>query len=174
LREARRNQEAFDVLAAGLERMPDSTELLYDHAMAAERIDQVAVMERSLRRLIDLRPDHAHAYNALGYTFADRSIRLDEARTLIQKALDLTPEDPHILDSMGWVLFRQKDYPRALEYLRKAYALRPEVEIAAHLGEVLWAMGRADEARTLWREARVREPDNSILRETLARLNVAL
>jgi predicted Zn-dependent protease len=72
------------------------------------------------------------------------------------------------------VLFRQKDYPRALEYLRKAYGLRPEVEIAAHLGEVLWAMGRTDEARTLWREARVREPDNSILRETLARLNVAL
>lgn len=174
LRDARRNQDAFDVLAAGLERMPDSTELLYDHAMAAERIDQLAVMERSLRRLIDLRPDHAHAYNALGYTFADRNIRLDEARTLIQKALDLAPEDPHILDSMGWVLFRQKDYPRALEYLRKAYGLRPEVEIAAHLGEVLWAMGRTDEARTLWREARVREPDNSILRETLARLNVAL
>ena len=174
LRDARRNQEAFDVLAAGLERMPDSTELLYDHAMAAERIDQLTVMERSLRRLIDLRPDHAHAYNALGYTFADRDIRLDEARTLIQKALDLAPEDPHILDSMGWVLFRQKDYPRALEYLRKAYGLRPEVEIAAHLGEVLWAMGRTDEARTLWREARVREPDNSILRETLARLNVAL
>jgi tetratricopeptide (TPR) repeat protein len=174
LREARRNQEAFDVLAAGLERMPDNTDLLYDHAMAAERIDRVAVMEQSLRRLIELRPDHAHAYNALGYTFADRNIRLDEARTLIERALALTPDDPHILDSMGWVLFRQKDYPRALEYLRKAYAQRPEVEIAAHLGEVLWAMGSTDEARTLWREARGREPDNSTLRETLARLNVAL
>lgn len=174
LREARRNQDAFDVLAAGLERMPDSTELLYDHAMAAERIDLVPVMERSLRRLIELRPDHAHAYNALGYTFADRNIRLDEAKTLIERAVNLMPDDPHILDSMGWVLFRQKDYPRALEYLRKAYELRPEVEIAAHLGEVLWAMGRVDEARTLWREASVREPDNSILRETLARLNVAL
>jgi tetratricopeptide (TPR) repeat protein len=174
LREARRNQEAFDVLAAGLERMPDNTDLLYDHAMAAERIDRVAVMEQSLRRLIELRPDHAHAYNALGYTFADRNIRLDEARTLIERALALTPDDPHILDSMGWVLFRQKDYPRALEYLRKAYAQRPEVEIAAHLGEVLWAMGSTDEARTLWREARGREPDNTTLRETLARLNVAL
>jgi tetratricopeptide (TPR) repeat protein len=174
LREARRNQEAFDVLAAGLERMPDNTDLLYDHAMAAERIDRVAVMEQSLRRLIELRPDHAHAYNALGYTFADRNVRLDEARTLIERALALTPDDPHILDSMGWVLFRQKDYPRALEYLRKAYAQRPEVEIAAHLGEVLWAMGSTDEARTLWREARGREPDNTTLRETLARLNVAL
>jgi tetratricopeptide (TPR) repeat protein len=174
LREARRNQEAFDVLASGLERMPDNTELLYDHAMAAERLDRLPVMETSLRRLIELRPDHAHAYNALGYTFADRNMRLDEARTLIERALSLAPDDAHILDSMGWVLFRQKDHPRALEYLRKAYALRPEVEIAAHLGEVLWATGRADEARALWREAQGREPDNTTLRETLARLNVAL
>lgn len=174
LREARRNQEAFDVLARGLERMPDNPELLYDHGMAAERLDRLPEMETSLRRLIQLRPDHAHAYNALGYTFADRSIRLDEARTLIERALQLSPDDAHILDSMGWVLFRQKDYPRALEYLRKAYDKRPEVEIAAHLGEVLWASGRQDEARTLWREARGREPDNTTLRETLVRLNVAL
>jgi tetratricopeptide (TPR) repeat protein len=174
LRDARRNQEAFDVLEKGLERLPDNPELLYDHAMAAERLDRLDTMEKSLRRLIALRPDHAHAYNALGYTFADRGIRLDEARTLIEKALQLTPDDAHILDSMGWVLFKQKDYPKALEYLRKAYAARPEVEIAAHLGEVLWAMGRADEARALWREARGREPENTTLRETLARLNVAL
>ncbi len=174
LREAKRNQDAFDVLDKGLERMPDQPDLLYDHAMAAERIDRLPVMEASLRRLIALRPDHAHAYNALGYTFADRNVRLDEARTLIEKALQLLPDDAHILDSMGWVLFRLKDYPRALEYLRKAYDKLPEAEIAAHLGEVLWAMGRRDEARALWREARGREPDNTTLRETLARLNVAL
>jgi tetratricopeptide (TPR) repeat protein len=174
LREARRNQEAFDVLAKGLERMPDNPELLYDHAMAAERIDKLALMEASLRRLIELRPDHAHAYNALGYTFADRNMRLDEARTLIEKAVQLAPDDAHILDSLGWVLFRQKEFPRALEVLRKAYAMRAEADIAAHLGEVLWAMGRTDEARALWREARGREPENTTLRETLARLNVAL
>ena len=174
LREARRNQEAFDVLDRGLERMPDSAELLYDHAMAAERIDRLEVMERSLRRLIELRPEHAHAYNALGYTFADRGVRLEEARALIEKALSLSPDDAHILDSLGWVQFRLKDYERALETLQRAYSMRPEAEIAAHLGEVLWAMGRADEARRLWREARGREPDNSTLRETLARLNVAL
>jgi tetratricopeptide (TPR) repeat protein len=174
LREAKRNQEAFEVLDRALERMPDQPDLLYDHAMAAERIDRLPVMETSLRRLIALRPEHAHAYNALGYTFADRNVRLDEARTLIEKALQIAPEDPHILDSMGWVLFRQKDLPRALEYLRKAYDKRPEVDIAAHLGEVLWAMGRRDEARTVWREASGREPDNTTLRETLARLNVAL
>lgn len=174
LREAKRNQDAFDVLDKGLERMPDQPDLLYDHAMAAERIDRLPVMEASLRRLIALRPEHAHAYNALGYTFADRNVRLEEARSLIEKALQLAPDDAHILDSMGWVLFRQKDYPRALEYLRQAYDKRPEVEIAAHLGEVLWAMDRRDEARALWREARGREPDNTTLRETLARLNVAL
>lgn len=174
LREARRNQDAFDVLAKGLERMPDNPELLYDHAMAAERIDRMSLMEASLRRLMELRPDHAHAYNALGYTFAERGIRLDEARTLIERALKLSPDDAHIMDSMGWVLFRQKDLAGAHEWLRKAYGLRPEVEIAAHLGEVLWAMGRADEARNLWREARGREPENTTLRETLARLNVAL
>jgi len=174
LREAKRNQESFDVLAQGLERYPGNPELLYDHAMAAERLDRVAVMESSLRTLIELRPDSAHAYNALGYTFADRSIRLDEARTLIEKALTLAPDDAHILDSMGWVLFRQKDYAGALAYLRKAYALRPEADIAAHLGEVLWALGNVEEAKKYWREARGKEPDNTTLRETLARLNVAL
>lgn len=174
LREARRNQEAFDVLDAGLQRMVDNPDLLYDHAMAAERIDRLDVMERSLRRLIALRPDHAHAYNALGYTFADRNIRLDEARTLIEKAVSLAPDDGHILDSMGWVLFRQREYDKALEWLRKAYALLQEAEIAAHLGEVLWTMGRTDEARALWREAQGREPANTTLRDTLTRLNVAL
>jgi len=174
LREARRYQDAFDVLADGLARMPDNPDLLYDHAMAAEKIDRLPVMETSLRRLIALRPDHAHAHNALGYTFADRNVRLDEARRLIERALQLAPDDAHILDSMGWVLFRQQDLPRALEYLRKAYSLRQDADIAAHLGEVLWALGRADEARALWREARGREPDNTTLRETLARLNVAL
>lgn len=174
LREARRHQDAFDVLARGLERMPDDPDLLYDHGMAAEKLDRLPVMETSLRRLIELRPDHAHAYNALGYTFADRNVRLDEAQRLIERALQLAPDDAHILDSMGWVLFRRKDFPRALDYLKRAYDLRPDVEIAAHLGEVLWAMGRTDEARTLWREARGREPDNTTLRETLARLNVAL
>jgi tetratricopeptide (TPR) repeat protein len=172
LREAKLNQDSFDVLAKGLARLPDNPELLYDHAMAAERLDRLQDMETSLRRVIALRPDHAHAYNALGYTFADRNIRLDEARELIARALELAPDDAHILDSMGWVLFRQKNYPLALEYLRKAYGLRPEAEIAVHLGEVLWATGNVDEARKVWREARGREPDNTTLRETLARLNV--
>ena len=131
-------------------------------------------METSLRRLIELRPDQPNAYNALGYTMADRGIRLDEARTLIEKALSIAPNDAHILDSMGWVLYRQKDNAGALRYLRQAYAILPEVDIAAHLGEVLWTEGKQDEARQVWREGRSREPNNTTLRETLVRLNVTL
>jgi tetratricopeptide (TPR) repeat protein len=174
LRDAGRTQESFDILGAALTKSPDNTDLLYDYAMAAERIDRLPVMETSLRRLIALRPDEPNAYTALGYTLADRGIRLDEARTLIEKALSIAPNDAHILDSMGWVLYRQKDNAAAVRYLRQAYAIRPEVDIAAHLGEVLWTEGKQDEARQLWREARTREPGNTTLRETLVRLNVTL
>lgn len=174
LREAGRHQEAYEVLTRGLQQNPDQPELLYDHAMAAEKLDRLADMEASMRRLIELRPDHAHAYNALGYTLADRGLRLDEARSLIEKALALAPDDAHIMDSMGWVLFRQKDLTGAQTYLRRAYAMRPEADIAAHLGEVLWVGGQREEARRVWREARQREPRNTTLQDTLKRLNVAL
>lgn len=174
LREANRATEAFEILDKALERLPNNLELLYDHAMAAERIDRLPVMETSLRKLIALKPDHAHAHNALGYSLAERGLRLVEAQALIERALQLLPDDAHILDSMGWVLFRRGDNERAAEFLRRAYDARPEAEIAAHLGEVLWKMGRSDEARRLWTEARGREPDNQTLKETLVRLNVAL
>ena len=174
LREAGRGPEAFELLGKALERLPENPELLYDHGMAAERIDRLDLMEASLRKLMALRPDYAHAYNALGYTFADRNIRLDEAEQLISKALSLRPDDPHIIDSMGWIRYRRGDLPGAIELLRKAWSLSPETEIGAHLGEVLWKAGRTDEARQLWRDAQKLEPDNAILRETLARLNVSL
>jgi len=173
LREAGRDVEAFDVLAQALERHPENPDLLYDHAMAAERVDRLDTMEKSLRKLIALRPDNAHAYNALGYTFAERNIRLDEAQALIEKALALAPDDAHIIDSMGWVLFRRGELPGAVEQLQKAYRLRPEAEIAAHLGEALWKSGRPDEARRVWREASAREPGNKVLSETLARFKIA-
>ena len=174
LRDARRNQESFDLLTRGLQEYPDQTDLLYDHAMAAERLDRVDDMEKSMRRLIELRPDHAHAYNALGYSLADRGLRLPEARSLIEKALALSPDDAHIMDSMGWVMFRQNDLEGALKFLRKAYAIRREADIGAHLGEVLWSTGQRDEARAIWRDVKAREPDNTTLQETLSRLNVAL
>ena len=174
LREAKRYTDAFDVLDKALETLPDNPDLLYDRAMAAEKVDRLQEMETSLRRLIELRPESAHAYNALGYSLADRNLRLDEARTLIEKAVQLAPNDAHILDSMGWVLYRQGQFEQAADFLQRAFKLRPEAEIAAHLGEVLWRLGRTAQARDLWREARGREPDNEILKETLARLNVAL
>ena len=173
LRDRKRPAEAFEVLEKALESLPDNPELLYDHAMAAERLDQVEVMERSLRRLIELRPDNAHAYNALGYSLADRGLRLEEAQTLIEKALKILPDDAHILDSLGWVLYRRGRSEEALVPLRRAFEMRPEAEVAAHLGEVLWKLGRTAEARNIWRDARSKEPENEILRETLARLNVS-
>lgn len=170
LREAGRDEEAFDVLAAALDRMPDNAELLYDHAMAAERIDRIGLMEASLRKLIELRPDYAHAYNALGYSLADRGLRLDEAQALIEKALELAPEDAQILDSMGWVLYRRGESQQAIEYLEKAWRLLPEAEIGAHLGEALWHAGRVDAARRVWQEAAASDPENRVLKETVARL----
>ena len=142
--------------------------------MAAERIDQIPVMEKSLRKLIELRPESAHAYNALGYTLADRNQRLPEALELIKKAIALMPDDPQIIDSLGWVYYRMGDMPNALKHLREAYAAKPDVEVAAHLGEVLWTSGARDEAMKVWREASGREPKNEVLRGTLARLNVSL
>jgi tetratricopeptide (TPR) repeat protein len=174
LREAGRPNDAFDLLDAALARSPDEPDLLYDHAMAAEKIDRLPTMESSLRKLIGLRPDHAHAYNALGYTFAERNIRLDEAQTLIEKALALAPGDPHIIDSMGWVLYRKGQLESALQWLRKAYDIRPEPDAAAHVGEVLWKLGRTADARAMWQAAHGLDPDNETLKETLARLNVAL
>ncbi|MCX8003481.1 MAG: tetratricopeptide repeat protein [Burkholderiaceae bacterium] len=172
LREAKRHAEALQVLTAALARYPDEPGLLYDTAMAAEKMNRLDLVETHLRRLIELKPDDAHAYNALGYTFADRNQRLPEARALIEKALSLAPNDAYILDSMGWVYFRLGDLPRAREYLERAFKLKPEAEVGAHLGEVLWMLGERDEARRVWRAAFQHDADNETLRETLARFNV--
>jgi tetratricopeptide (TPR) repeat protein len=163
LREAEAYQEAFVLLGKALERMPENPDLLYDQAMVAEKLDRLDVLERNLRALIRLKPDHAHAYNALGYTLADRNQRLDEARRLIEKALELAPDDPFILDSMGWVEYRMGRVQEGLNYLQRAYGLRPDPEIAAHLGEVLWVLGRQDEARKVWDSALSEHPDNKVL-----------
>ncbi len=174
LRVAEMDQEAFDLLSAAVEKEPENPDLLYDHAMAAERVDKIDVLEKSLRKVIELNPESAHAYNALGYTLADRNLRLKEARELIEKSLALAPDDAHILDSMGWVLYRQGDLEGAEKYLRKAYAAAPEAEVSAHLGEVLHVAGKREEARKFWAKAQELDPDNKILKSTLARLNISL
>ena len=174
LREVKRWRDAFEVLASANQRYPGDADLLYEQAMMAEKTDRIDEMEQLLRRVIELKPDSAHAHNALGYSLADRSRRLPEARELIKRALELAPNDPFITDSLGWVEYRLGNREEALRLLRQAYAARPDPEIGAHLGEVLWAMGQRDEARRIWRESRGREPDNEVLRETLARLRAEL
>jgi len=163
LRDANRNGDAFEVLDSALRAEPENVDLLYESALTAERIGRIDVMEGRLRKLIALKPDHAHAYNALGYSLADRNQRLDEAEALIRKGLALTPDDPFIIDSLGWTLFRRGNTGGALEQLQKAYGLRPDPEIAAHLGEVLWTLGRRDEAARIWRDAAKANPDSSVL-----------
>ncbi len=174
LRDTKRWRDAFDVLASATERFADDPDLLYEQAMMAEKIDRLGDMEKLLRQVIALKPDNAHAHNALGYSLADRQQRLPEARQLIQRALELAPGDPFITDSLGWVEFRLGNRDEALRLLKTAYGARPDPEIAAHFGEVLWAAGQRDEARRVWREGRVREPANDVLRETLSRLRVDL
>jgi Flp pilus assembly protein TadD len=174
LRDAKRWPDAHAVLVNANERFPSDIELLYEQAMTAEKLSRLDEMERTLRRVIELKPDHHHAYNALGYSLAERNQRLPEARELIARAVELAPNDPFIADSLGWVEFRLGNHAQALIHLQRAYASRPDTEIAAHLGEVLWTMGQRDEARRIWREGRSRDADNEVLRETLARLQVKL
>ena len=174
LRDVKRWADANTVLAQANQQFVDDPDLLYEQSMTAEKLNRVDDMEKLLRRVIALKPDHHHAYNALGYSLADRNLRLPEAKSLIQKALSLSPGEPFITDSMGWVEFRLGNRDEALRLLRSAYKSRPDPEIAAHLGEVLWAMGQKDEARRIWREGRQRDGANDVLRETLGRLRVDL
>ncbi|CAD5372126.1 conserved exported hypothetical protein [Rubrivivax sp. A210] len=174
LRDVKRWREAYDVLASASQRFIDDADLIYEQAMMAEKLEKLDDMERLLRRVIAIKPDNAHAHNALGYSLADRRQRLPEARELVQRALELAPGDPFITDSLGWVEFRLGNHAEAVRLLRSAYKARPDTEIAAHLGEVLWATGEREEARRVWREANSRDATNDVLRETLARLHVDL
>lgn len=172
LRDAGQVTEAMAVLDAGLKRHPNNTDLLYDQAMLAEKTNQLALMEKNLRKVIALAPKNQHAYNALGYSLADRNLRLPEAFALITKAHELAPEDPFIMDSLGWVHFRMGRLKEAEELLRSAFALRPDAEIAVHLGEVLWVKGQKEDAQKYWRDARDKDPQNDTLKNTLLRLQV--
>lgn len=172
LRDVRQWEEAYKVLGEGATRFPEDSDLLYDQAMLGERLKKFTEMEAQLRKVMEMAPDNPNAFNALGYSLADRGIRLDEARTLIKKALELRPGDAFITDSLGWLEFRAGNGAEALRVLNEAYQARPDPEIAAHLGEVLWSQGKQDEARQLWLEALKREPDNDTLKDTLTRFKI--
>lgn len=174
LRENKRWGEAQKVLSAANQRLPNDVELLYEQAMVEEKLNRLSEMERLLRKVIELKPDHHHAHNALGYSWADRNMRLPEAKALIQRALELAPADPFITDSLAWVEYRLGNRDEAVRLLRQAFKLRPDPEIGTHLAEVLWVTGQREEARRLFRESRKRDAQNEVLRETLARLKVEL
>lgn len=163
---------AYELLAEGLLRTPDDVDLLYDQAMVADKLGRPDEMERLLRRAMALRPESPHAYNALGYSLAERGVRLPEARELIQKALEFAPGDPYIFDSLGWVEFKLGNREAALRILDAAYKTKPHAEIAAHLGEVLWTLGQSRRAIAIWKEGLLLDADDETLRETLQRLKV--
>ena len=169
LRDANQHGEAFSLLGKALEGQPDQPELLYDFALTAEKLERFDLLETNLKKLIQVKPDHAHAYNALGYSLAERNLRLEEARKLIERALELSPDDSFILDSMGWVFYRMGDMPKAVELLNRAWRGRSDAEIGAHFGEVLWVSGQRAEAERVWKEASDAHPDNEILRKTIHR-----
>jgi tetratricopeptide (TPR) repeat protein len=166
LSKAKQNKEAFDLLDAAVKNLPNTPELVYDYALAAERLQKFDLMETELRKAIAFKPDFAAAYNALGYSFADRNVKVDEAITLIQKALELSPNDHYMLDSLGWAYYRKGNLDQAINYLQKAYSINPDPEIAAHLGEVLWHKGRHDQAKKIWTDALSLDPDNEVLLAT--------
>src|SRR3546814_79877 len=169
LRDADRLDEAVATLEAANQAQPDTVEIKYERAMLYERQARYDERETQLRQVIALDPDHAHAYNALGYTLADRNQRLPEALDLITQALELQPDDPFILDSMGWVKFRMGDKQAAVDYLSRAYAQRPEADIAAHLAEVLWAEGKRQQAEEMLHAGFKKDPKNQTLLDTAKR-----
>jgi len=163
LNQQKHYQAAYDVLTSALAEQPDSRELLYTRALIAERIGKLDVLESDLKKILAQYPDNAEALNALGYTLLGFPSRLTEAETYLQQALKLQPDEPVILDSYGWLLFKQGKAEKALEYLEQAYAKQKENEIAAHLAEVLWSLGRKDEARKLFDKAFKAAPEDEYL-----------
>lgn len=173
LRKQNQPQQAIDLYTGALEANPDDPDLLYARAMAAVGIDRVDLLERDLRQILLNDPDHVDALNALGYTLADRTDRFEEARRFIERALQLRPDEPAIMDSMGWVLYRLGELEAAEGYLRQALEQVFDAEIAAHLGEVLWELGRQDEARTVWRKALDEDPEHEYLLRVLGRYRIS-
>ncbi len=167
---AQRLDDAMTLYDQALQKEPENNELLYARALLAEKLGMIDILERDLRDILKREPDNALALNALGYTFADRSLRLDEALELIKRALTQMPNDPAVLDSMGWVQFRLGHHSEALKYLRQAYELNDDAEISAHLIEVLWATGDKAAARKLGQQAIKADPDNKALKGVLQRI----
>lgn len=174
LNQAKRHDDAYTLLDKAVHHLPNNTELMYDYALSAEKVGKYDVMEETLYKIIKMKPDSAAAYNALGYSYADRNIKLIEAKNLIETAVKLAPEDHYILDSLGWVYYRLGDLNHASERLRSAFAIQQDPEIAAHLAEVLWKQGNRDEAQQILDAALKNHPDNEVLATTAQKLKSSI
>jgi tetratricopeptide (TPR) repeat protein len=169
LREAQRSEEAYQVLQQGLAKLPNHPDLLYEAAMLADKIGKLDVFEQLMRKLIQIKPDHAHAYNALGYRLLELSERVPEAVKLVEKALQLAPDDAAIMDSVGWGYYRSGKLEESVQLLRRALAGNPDPEVAAHLGEVLWVRGDREEAQKTWQDSLKANPGNALLQAVMKR-----
>jgi tetratricopeptide (TPR) repeat protein len=161
---------AYQVVNDALSENPENTNLLYSRGLLSERMGNLKQLETDLRHIMSINPENAEAMNALGYTLANKTDRLEEALTLIRQALILSPNNPAIIDSLGWAYYRLGDLDRALEYLQQAFKDFPDPEVAAHLGEVLWQMERKDEAKEIWLQGLEQQPESSVILETQERL----
>lgn len=171
LRDAKQVPEAHQILAQQLAKLPNNPDLLYDTAMLADTLGKYDESEKHLRKLMQLQPKRAHAYNALGYSLLDRNLRIPEAMSLVEKANHLAPDDIAIMDSMGWGYYRSGKLDESIKWLKRAFASNPDPEIAAHLGEVLWMHGDKDEARKIWQDSLKANPSNSLLEAVIKKLN---
>ncbi len=169
LRGARRYEQAMEVFNTALEIVPGNSDLLYARALVAERLGRIDLLEADIRTILKTEPDNAHALNALGFTLADQTTRYEEAYGYIKRAIEIMPDDAAIIDSWGWVHYRLGDYDKAIDLLRKALSRFDDPEIAAHLGEVLWASGKQQEAREIWQKALKKSPDDPKLLEVMQR-----
>ncbi len=167
LRDAKRLEDAYEVLQQGLVKLPNQPDLLYEAAMLADKTGKPEIFERLIRQLIQVKPDHAHAYNALGYSLLERNERIAEAVELVEKALQLAPDDIAIMDSVGWGYYRSGRLDESVKFLRKAFAGNPDAEIASHLGEVLWVRGNKEEARKIWQDSLKANPGNALLQAVI-------
>jgi tetratricopeptide (TPR) repeat protein len=169
LREDKKYETSYQVLAQGLEKFPDQPDILYQTAMAADKLNKTELFEQLIRKLMKVSPDNAHAYNALGYSLLDRNVRIPEAMKLVEKAYQLAPDDAAIIDSVGWGEYLMGNLDKSVEFLNRAFASNPDPEIAAHLGEVLWKKGDKEGARKVWQESAKANPDNEALKAVMKR-----
>ncbi|MDJ0881084.1 MAG: tetratricopeptide repeat protein [Gammaproteobacteria bacterium] len=169
LKEANRYQDAIEIYNQALKVIPGNIDLLYARGLTAERIDNLELLEQDMRTILTTEPDNAHALNALGFTLADRTDRLQEAYQLLQRAIEIKPEDPAIIDSYGWINYRLGNYDEAIRLLKKALSQFEDGEIAAHLGEVLWVTGRQEEALGIWERALQKSPEDPFVLKTMER-----